>query len=815
MKRVILIMQRRIKWNYLVIILMGIGYSNGVWGGINNVPEQYVTIQAGIDASVDGDTVLLAPGTYTGPGNKNLNCLGREITVTSQAGSGACIIDMEGNGRGFIFNSGETSNTIVRNLTLRNGSSPGVESGGGISCTEDSSPRIESCVLTGCTSQSHGGGVYSDSSSPTILDCIIINNHVLLSGGGIYAVGGSPTIMNSAIHENSVRESGGGLYLTTLEPSAMIVGCTIFGNAIIGNITHYGGGICIIVSPVTFSNCDVWGNMITGNEQLYGAGMFTGNTAPCFINCRFFGNSITGQKWILGGGVACGCCEVSSPEFFNCQIFGNSITGETITYGGGLSCYDGQLKMDRCQITGNSVNASVDGGGVGIYVTLADTQFKNCIIDDNVQENDLLDGGGLYLEDSSHFFSNCRISGNSILGDGGGLYVQSSSVTLNNTEITNNIALNGGGIASFDVGFEIVNGLIHNNHAGNNGGAIHLTGSSQMSITQTTVTANHASVAGGALCVGSNPDIQIGSSVLWGNHPQEIAFIPGRDRLDGTISVTYTLIQGGFTGEGNLDTDPTFALGPGGEYYLSQINSGEGVDSPGVNAGPVMASDLFFETGSGQAYFSDLTTRSDGVRDSGWIDLGYHYSLNPPTPWPTETPTATASSTPTATPSVTPTMTPTATSSPTQTPTPGFTPTTPPSQTPHPSSTPIQDIQISLDLPETVCPGEMFQVRGIVTNSGAAISDVPVYFALQYHYNFWFWPRWTHFEIGNGGTVDLKIMNFPTGETNVDVISPFRWPETGDYTVDELVFYGLMLDPSNGDVMGDVCVRNWGYGPCQ
>ena len=182
-------------------------------------PADFNSIQAAIVDANEGDMVEVAPGIYSGDGNRDIDFEGKVIIIRSKSGPEGCIIDCydresQYQHRGFYFHSGEGSNSVLSGFTITNGrvgSCPKAPGGGGILCSL-SSPTITDCVIVNNQSVgwcrpfgSAGGGIFLDRSSPTIVNCIIAGNvsNEGGEGGGMFCLQSSPTITNCTICDNS------------------------------------------------------------------------------------------------------------------------------------------------------------------------------------------------------------------------------------------------------------------------------------------------------------------------------------------------------------------------------------------------------------------------------------------------------------------------------------------------------------------------------------------------------------------------------------------------------------------------------------
>jgi hypothetical protein len=201
------------KWIHLMIIVLVSVVT--LSATTINVPADAATIQAGIDAAVDGDSVLVSSGTYI----ENVNFQGKNIVVYSENGAELTTIDGGGLGSVVTFASQE-DNAILDGFTITNGrgilNDENHYIGGGIICRFGSSPTLRNLIVegnfvTGDTSM--GGGIMCSYQSDALIEDVIIRDNAADYGGGFVAYRSSPTLKRVEIYENNGRTTGGGVAL--------------------------------------------------------------------------------------------------------------------------------------------------------------------------------------------------------------------------------------------------------------------------------------------------------------------------------------------------------------------------------------------------------------------------------------------------------------------------------------------------------------------------------------------------------------------------------------------------------------------------
>ncbi len=489
------------------------------------VPADQPTIQAGIDAAVSGDTVLVANGVYVGSSNRNINFGGKAITVESEHGFTACIIDCEGQDRGFQFVNDEGPDSILRGFTVRNGYK--LADGGGIYCL-NASPVIEANSIEDCHSD-EGGGIYCTGGLPLFRQNQVTGCEADRDGGGICCEECSPVIESNTIHGNTSSHSGGGIYCSVGSPA-------ITGNSITGNNSEYGAGLACIAS------C-----LVSGNRFIENYSSRLGSAIYCTLENEAFitGNTFSGNECKMHGGsitVAFGATAHITDNLFTGNFGGNY--GAIWFYNEAFGAYG--------TVSGN-VMTDNSGAGACISFGIATTDLDRPPAPEGTPPRPAAP-------------PNSR-------------------------------------------GSEIL--VINNFFVGNSGSAI-FHENQDVRVVNCTIAGNDL----GIYRQGSSGQLTITNSIIYGNTSEQI---------QGTPSVTYSDIEGGYGGPTNIDADPLFTRGPLGDYYLGHLAAGQPADSPCIDSGSAPAGEICYETVEGTTCLDQLTTRTDGAIDNGQVDMGYHY----------------------------------------------------------------------------------------------------------------------------------------------------------------------------------------------
>ena len=271
-----------------VILISLLTSASATAGTIIHVPADQPTIQAGINAASNGDTVLVAPGTY----KENVNFLGKAITVKSSSGAQITVIDGGQNGAVVTFASGETNASLLQGFTVQNGNyTSGVGEGGGIS-VEGASPTIMNNRITN-NKACEGNGIGVGFGSPIIQANIITNNTNAgcggIGGGGIGLRGASSAhIVGNTIANNSADSYGGGIALWSAN-AVLIKNNVISGNTAGSN----GGGISMFNDT---SSVVIVQNVIDKDRAPTGNGVYWSNPPSTLVS-----NTITDSPLSSGG----------------------------------------------------------------------------------------------------------------------------------------------------------------------------------------------------------------------------------------------------------------------------------------------------------------------------------------------------------------------------------------------------------------------------------------------------------------------------------------------------------------------------------
>jgi parallel beta-helix repeat protein len=560
--------------------------------------------------------------------------------------TGNTLIDF--NQPSFAFGAGiacdSSSPQIVENYIVNNSILYADEQyGGGIACRNQSNPICKNNVISR-NEASSGAGMYVYASNPIIEGNTIVGN-IGWYGGGIYVASDTIAITNTIIWGNTGPEDA---EIRNRSTNLEVTYCDVRGgwegegnidvdprfiDPLSGNYNVFLGSPCIdagdpdIIDPNgtrsdigvyfedhPFYSSNIWYVSITGNDTTgdgtlvnpfrtiqHGVNMSASGDTVIVLNGTYLENVIIYYKsivlasnYILSG---------DTLDIFNTIIDGDSIssavrldlcdsstllTGFTIRngvneYGGGIHLLNSDPLIYKNIITENYVvdNSSARGGG--IYCWLSNPVIKNNIISFNQASAVGASGGGIYIAASNPSIVYNEISHNSASGSGGGIYCSSTPYTLiSNNSIIGNLSGQGGGIAcAWQTDSTVIrNNRIMGNMANYSGGGIYL-GSTSPPLINNLVTKNSAPEGGGIRCYYSSPTIV--NCILWADSASsgpEISFGSGCNP-----AVSYSDIEGGWPGDGNIDINPLFRDPDNGDLHLMSIACGDSADSPCIDTG--------------------------------------------------------------------------------------------------------------------------------------------------------------------------------------------------------------------------------------
>ncbi|MCH2161671.1 MAG: right-handed parallel beta-helix repeat-containing protein [Phycisphaerales bacterium] len=394
--------------------------------------------------------------------------------------------------------------------------------------------------------------VPGDFDSIQLAAAIVAEGSEIVVGPGTWPgnidIGGKDIVLRSAEGaENTIIDVG---YLGY----GMSIGGGVGPNTVIDGFTIRNGQVSGMIirdaSPVV-RNCIIE-DAISGSDGT--AILIDDNSSPVIESCIIRNNDGSDG----GSAIRVTTQSPAMATIRNCQVLGNSSS----RFAGGVFAYGCPIRLEGNEIRGNTTTDSL-GAGVTLfddYDNGVGNELRYNVIADNLFVTGDGEGGGIYLG----FAETSVIEGNLIYGnngaDGAGIYVRVGGTLINNT--------------------------IYGNSTGANSGR-----------------------GGGVFIEVTQLPVAIVNCIIWGNESGDGDQIHLTD--SGLANVSYSCVQDGWLGQGNIDLDPGFVSVEAGDFHLTK-------GSPCIDAGDELAS-------------TDGVTDLDGNLRvvGGGIDMGCYEDQGP------------------------------------------------------------------------------------------------------------------------------------------------------------------------------------------